>query len=151
MPAGLAIAELGQAVTAQQPAELPQAAGLLGNFHRQHRFALLAQFRPFGHKAQPLEVHVGAAGHGHQGAATGPIRRICFEASHSESPGRFKDGAGVFKNVFDGGANGIAIDRHHPVHHLLSQAEGFLSHFPHSHAIGEQAHLLEPLALACRQ
>ena len=91
MPAGLAITEFRQAVTAKQAAELPKAAGLLRNFHGQHRFALLAQFRPFGHKAQPLEIHVGAAGHRHQGAARGPTGCVGFQTSHSKGSSRFKD------------------------------------------------------------
>ncbi len=46
-----------------------ERAALLGNRHREQRLALLAELGPLGDEAQAVEVHVGAAGDGHEGLA----------------------------------------------------------------------------------
>jgi hypothetical protein len=43
-------------------AETPEAAAFLGDGHREHGLALLADLGTLGDEAQAIEVHVGAAG-----------------------------------------------------------------------------------------
>ena len=59
---GDAVVELGDVARPEQRAEAPEAAALLGNRHREHRLALLADLGALGDEAQAVEVHVRAAG-----------------------------------------------------------------------------------------
>ena len=70
---GIAIVELGDAALAKQSAELPKASRSFGNRHREYGLAFLAQLCAFRHKAQPIEVHIGAAGNRDVGTLTGPM------------------------------------------------------------------------------
>ena len=135
---GQAVAEFGEVALAQHATEAPQAAGLLGNFHRQHRLTVFADLRAFGHEAQAIKVHVCAAGHRHQGLAMQSLlRHVALHPRHRQGPGRLQDRAGVFKHVLDGGADGVGIHRHHPIHRLLGQGKGVLPHPAHGHSVGK--------------
>ncbi len=72
---GDAVVELGDGARADQLAEAPEAAALLGNGHREQRLALLADLGPLGDEAQAVEVHVRAAGDGDEGLALGAAVR----------------------------------------------------------------------------
>ena len=61
-----AVAEFRQAAFVEKLTKFSQAARFFGNFHSQHGLALLTQFGPLRHKTQPIKIHVGAAGDGHQ-------------------------------------------------------------------------------------
>ena len=149
---GQAIAELGEAALAQQTAEAAQAARLLRDLHGQQRFALFSQFGPFGHEEQPIEIHVGATGHRHQGAALElALLHILLHAGNCQGPGRLQDRAGVFKDVLDGGADLVGVHRHHRIHVLLGQSEGEFPHLTHGHPIGKQPHLVQPHPFAAGQ
>ena len=54
---------------AHQLTKAAQAAPLLGDGHSKQRLALLTHFGAFGHKAQAIEIHIGAAQNGHIGLA----------------------------------------------------------------------------------
>ena len=117
---------------------------MLGNLHRQHRFAVFADLGAFGDEAQAIEVHVGAAGHGHQGLPLElPASDVRFHARHRESASRLKDGAGVFKDILDGGADGVVVDGDHRVNDLAGQRKGLHTDFAHRDTVGKEPHLLE--------
>jgi hypothetical protein len=71
-----AVVELGHRARADQLAQAPEAAALLGIGHREQRLALLADLGPLGDEAEAIEVHVRAAGDGDVGLAwrRGPAR-----------------------------------------------------------------------------
>ena len=73
-----AVAELRQASLLEKLTKILQASRLFRDLHGQHGLTLLTQFSSLRHKAQPIEIHVGAAGDGHQllifQSATGDIR-----------------------------------------------------------------------------
>jgi hypothetical protein len=129
-----------------------EAAGLFRDGHRQHRFPLFAQFRPFRHEAQAVEIHVGAGGDGHQVPVLRLLpRRPDLGAGHAQGAGGLQDGTGVLEHVLDGGADGVVVHPDHLVHVLLAQAEGLLAHLLHRHAVGEDAHLGQDDALLLAQ
>jgi hypothetical protein len=66
---GDAVVELGDRARADQLAEALERAALLGDGHREQRLALLAELGALGDEAQAVEVHVRAAGDGHEGLA----------------------------------------------------------------------------------
>ena len=59
---GVAVVELGDRALADEADELAKAARPLGDRHREDRLALLAHLGALGDEAQPVEVHVRAAG-----------------------------------------------------------------------------------------
>jgi hypothetical protein len=69
-------------------------------------------------------------------------------AGHRQRAGRFEDGAGIFEDVLDRGADGVGIDQHHLIHVLLAQAESLLADVLHRRAVGEQADRFQPHAAA---
>ena len=141
---GQPVAELAEAALAQHATEAPQATGLLGDLHRQHRFAVFADLSALGHEAQPVEVHVGAAGNRHQGLAVQALlHHIALHAGYGKGSGRLQDRTGVFEHVLDGCADGVGVDCHHAIHRLLRQFKSELTDAAHRHAIGEKAHLLK--------
>ncbi len=140
----IAVVELGNIALAQGQRELAEAARLLVDGHGQHGLALLAQFGALGDMAQPVEVHIGAGHHRHQGlAGECALSDIFLQARHGHGAGRLGDGARVVEHVLHSGADLVGGDGHHLVHQLAQEAEGLLADLGHGHAIGEQAHLGE--------
>jgi hypothetical protein len=66
---GVAVVEFGDVDGAEVAAEGLEAAGALGDGDGENGLALLAQFGALGHVAQPVEVHVGAAGDGDEASS----------------------------------------------------------------------------------
>ena len=140
----VAVIELGDVAGAEQGAELPEAARLLGNRDGQNGLALLAQFGAFGNEPQAVEVHVGAARHGDQR----PVFRLAaldpgLGASDRQSPGRLEDRTRILEHVLDRRADRVVVDQDHFVHQLAAQPKGFDAHLLDRNAVGEQPHLLE--------
>jgi hypothetical protein len=101
--------------------------------------------RPFGHEAQAVEVHVGAAGDGHQ---VSPLigfllarARVSLGTGHGQRTGRLDDAAGVLEDVLDGGADGVGVHDDDFVHQFFGDAEGFFAHQLDGRAVREQAHV----------
>ena len=148
----VAVVELGDVALADQRQEFLVGARLLGQRHRQHGFALLADFGALGDEAQAVEVHVGAGGHGDQRLVLELVLAGVFlGAGDGQRAGRFEDRAGVLEDVLDRGADGVGVDQDHLVDVFLAQAEGFLADVLDRRAVGEQADLLEADALALGQ
>ena len=73
--ARVAVVELGDAAPAEHLAEAQEAAGLLGDHHREQRLALAAEVGALGDVSQAVEVHVGAAVDRHQALAAPALAR----------------------------------------------------------------------------
>ena len=144
----VAVVELRDAATPEQPAEAQEAAGLLGNLHREQRLALGADVGPLGHVPQPVEVHVGAAVQRDQRALAALLARdVLLDAGDRERAGRFRDRAVVLEDVLDRGADLVGGDQQHLVHVLTCETEGLLADAPHRDAVREDADALERHAL----
>ena len=142
---GHAVVELGDAVALEHGAEAAKRTTLLGNRHRQHRFARLADFGAFGDEAQTVEVHVGSASDGDHGpAAHGMLGSPGFHAGHGQRAGRFEDAARVLENVLDRGADRIGIDPYDFVDEFAADAECLLADLFDRGTVAEQADVLEP-------
>ena len=136
------VTEFRQAAFGQLAAKRAKASRRFRNFHRQHRFTSFAEFGPFRDEAQPVEIHVGATGDGHQGLILeAALRHVLLHPCHGEGSRRFKDGTGVFEDILDGGADGIGVHTHHAIHMALGQGKGFFPHQTHRNPIREQTHL----------
>ena len=136
------IIELGDIARTQQFAERLEAAGLLGNGHREYGFTVFADFGFFRDKAQPVEIHVGAAGHRHQGGiADLAPRNPRFRAGDGQRPGGLENGAGIFEHVLDRRAHRIGVDADDFIDQRAAQAKGFTAHLFHCDAVSEQADL----------
>ena len=61
-----AVIEFGDVARTEHPAERQEGPRPFRNGDGKHRLARFADLGTLGHEAQPVEVHVGAAGHGHQ-------------------------------------------------------------------------------------
>ncbi len=143
----VAVVEFGDVALAEQGAEFAEAAGGFRDGDGQNGFTLFADFRPLGHKAQAVEIHVGPGGDGHQRLAIQLLARgIALGPGHGQRPGGFQNGAGVFKHILQCGADFVGIHQHYLVHQLLAQAEGFLAHLLHRHAVGKQPDMLQHYA-----
>ena len=59
----VAVVEFGDVAGTDQGEEFLVAAGFFRQRHGQHGLALLADLGAFGHKAQAVEIHVGAGSH----------------------------------------------------------------------------------------
>ena len=146
---GDAVVELGHRARADQLAEALEAAALLGDRHREQRLALLADLGALGDEAQPVEVHVGAAGDGHEGLALELVRLdVLLDRRHAQRAGRLEDAARVLEHVLDGGADRVGVDDDEVVDQRARQAEGLLAHQLDRGAVGEQADVGQRHALA---
>mmetsp|Transcript_9617 Transcript_9617/g.22294 ORF Transcript_9617/g.22294 Transcript_9617/m.22294 type:complete len:496 (+) Transcript_9617:394-1881(+) len=146
---GDAVVELGHAARAEQFTEALEAAARLRNGHREQGLAALADLRPFGDEAQPVEVHVGAAGDRDQGLALSPGRRgVLLDRGDAHRPGGFEDGAGVLEHVLDRGADGVGVDEDVVVDQLTGYAEGLLADQLDRSAVRKQTDVLQLHALA---
>jgi len=59
-PCSIAVVEFRDHAMTERPDECTETPSLLGNRHRQHDLAHLADFHPFRKLAHPIEIHVGA-------------------------------------------------------------------------------------------
>jgi len=66
VPAAEAVVEFGDDAASDRRAEFAEGAGALGNRDAEQRLVRLAELRPLGDEAQPIEVHVGAAQDGRE-------------------------------------------------------------------------------------
>ena len=149
-----AVIELGHVARTDQAAETAEAATLLGHGHGKHGLARFAQLGALGHETQAVEVHVRAAGHGHQRLALDRLAvhlralDIGLGAGHGQRAGRFQDAARVLEHVLDRRADRIGIDQDDLVDHQLRDAEGFFAHQAHRGAVREQADVVQGDAVA---
>ena len=138
---GVAVVELGDVALAEQRAELAEAARALRDGHREHRLALLAELGALGDEAQPVEVHVRAAGDRDQRL----VRAAACRSTHALAPATASAPAGssidarVLEHVLDRRADLVGVDEDHLVDQLAAQAERLLADLLHRHAVGEQA------------
>ena len=136
-----AVVELGHIAGAarqfaNQSAKAAKAAALFRNRHGKQRFALFTHFGALGDKAQAVEVHIGAAQNSSVGLALRFVRGgILLDGCYAQRTGRLDDGAGVHKNVFDGGAHRIGVHGHKFVHQTAGHAEGLFTHQLHRGAV----------------
>ena len=148
----VAVIELGDAASAQKFTEFQKGARRLVQLHRQQCFALRAQLGAFRHVPQAVEIHVGTAIDGHEGACRAALAGDIFlDARDGQCAGRFDDGPGVLEDVLDAGAQLIRGDQQDLVDIQLRQPERFLPHAPHRDAVGEDAHALERHTAAAAQ
>ena len=137
---GIAIVEFGDLPLAEQLAEFAEASRPLGDRHREHRLALLAQLRALGDEAQPVEVHVGAAGDRDVRAVLRPVPRDPrLHAGDRERAGRLEDRARVLEDVLERRADRVGVDENDLVDVLPDEAKRLLAHLLHRDAVGEQA------------
>src|ERR1700730_5371618 len=142
--AGVAVIELRNAAPSEHLAEMQEAPRLLGNHHRQQRFALAAEIGTLGDVAQPVKVHVRAAVDRHQALAAPAFAcRVFLEPGDRQRPGRLDDRARVLEHVLDRGADLVGAEQHDLVHVAATQRKGLLADAPHRHAVGENSHPLE--------
>ena len=133
---------------ADQFAKAPEAAALLGNRDSEQGLALLAHFSTFRHETQPVEIHVGTAQDGRVGFTAGAVlHHVLLDGRHGQRTGRLHDAAGVDKNVLDGRAHGVGVDRHVAVDQRAGNAESFLAHQLDGRAVREQPDVAERDAL----
>ena len=113
---GDAVVELGHRARTDELAEALERAALLGDRHREQRLALLAELGALGDEAQAVEVHVRAAGDGHQRLPLELVRLdVLLDRRHAQRAGRLEDAARVLEHVLDGGADGVGVDDHEVV------------------------------------
>src|SRR5690606_25884930 len=134
------IIEFGDVALAQGLGEIFVRPRPLRDSDRQDRFTLFANLRTLGDVAQPVKIHVGPAGDGHEGLAAELVfGHIFLDARHADRTGWFSDGAGIFEYVFDPRADLVVADGDHIVHGLAQDAEGFFANLRHCDTIGEDA------------
>ncbi|SPC08061.1 hypothetical protein CT19431_190026 [Cupriavidus taiwanensis] len=146
---GDAVVELGHAARPHQLAEALEAAALFRDGHGEHAFAGLAYLGALGHKAQAVEVHVGAAGDCHQVLALELLALgVRLQARYGQRAGRLEDAAGVLEHVLHARADRVGIAQDDVVDQFARDAEGLLADQPDRGAVREQAHFLQLDALA---
>ena len=146
---GVAVIELGDATLVQSVDERLEGPRFLRDGHRQDGLALFTDFRALRDIAQAIEVHVGPTEGGHQVFILDLFALdVLLDTSHAERTGRFGDGAGVFKDILDGGADFVGGDGDHLIHIVLADLPGILADLLDGHAIREDAHFVQyhPLA-----
>ena len=138
------VVELGDDAAAEQRAEGPKGAGLLGNRDAEERFARFAKLGALGHEPQPIEIHVRAAQHrdqlliGRAGA-----RRPGAQARDRERAGRLHQRARVVEHVLDRRADLVVGDAHDFIDERLHDREGEGADLAHGDAVGEDADAIE--------
>ena len=148
-----AVVEFGDAARAagqlaNQFAKTPEAAALFGNRDRKQGLAFLAHFGPLGHKAQAVEIHVGAAQNRGVGFASGLVRgHILLDGRHGQRTGGLDNAARVDKHILDGGADSVGIDSNELIHQLAADAKGFFADQLDGRAVRKQAHVVQGHAL----
>ena len=76
---------------------------------------------------------------------------VLLEAGDGQGTGRLQHRAGIGKDVLDGGTDGVGVDRHHAIHVLLAEAEGFPAHLADGDTVGKNSHVFEAHALPGRE
>ena len=148
----VAVIELGDVALADQPEKFLVGARLLRQRHRQHRFAPLADFGPFGDKAQTVEIHVGAGRNGDQGLVLQLVLADIFLGTgHCKRPCWFENRTGVLENILDCRADGIGIDQDHFIDVFLAQPESFFADKLDRRTVSKQANLLQTHTVALGQ
>jgi hypothetical protein len=113
---------------ANQLAKSLEAAALFGDGHGKQGFAFFADASTLGYKTQPVKVHVGAAQNRGVSLALGLVQGdVLLDGGDRQRTRRLDDAARVDKDVFDGGADRVGVDRHEFVHQLAADAEGFFT------------------------
>ena len=144
--AGIAVCEFCDWVGEDCFHELGECAGALGDVDGDEGFFVFAEGGALGYEAEAVEVHVCAGGEGDEltvrvwGGVGGDV---FLEARKGESAGRFDDRAGVFEDVFDGGAGFVGADFDYGVDDFEAEAEGFGADRFDGCAIGEEANFVE--------
>ncbi len=121
---GDAVVELRDAAIAEQAAQPPESAALLGDRHREQRLALLPDLGALGNESQPVEVHVGAAGDRDVRLALRAVPlRVLLERRHAQRACRLEDAARVLEHVLDRGADRVGVDDLEVVDQFARQPE----------------------------
>ncbi|MNH12318.1 hypothetical protein D3C79_718550 [compost metagenome] len=148
----VAVVELGHHAGPKLTAEVEEGPLALGDGHRQHALALLADLAALRHVAKAVEVDVGA---GQDGSHPSPLHLLPFaiglEASQGQGTGGLSDGAAVVEDVFQRRTDLVVGDGHHLVQILVAQAEGLLADAPDRHPVRKQRDPLQVDRLAGRQ
>ena len=141
------VVELGHVADAARQradrlAKAPEAAACLGNGDGEQRLAFFADFSAFGHKTQPVEVHVGTAQNRRVGfAACFVFGDVLLDGSYSECAGRLDDAAGIDEHVLDRGADRVGIDGHEFIDQLAADAQRLHAHGLYGGAVGKKPHI----------
>ena len=148
----VAVVELRDGERTEYLAEAEEAAGALGDGHREERLARFAELGALGHVPQPIEPHVCARFDGDERLADdAPLRDIGLEPRDGESARRLGDRPVVLEHVLDGGADLVGARRDDLVDVKLRDAPRLLAHLPDGHSVGEDADAIERHALAGRE
>ncbi len=149
---GVAVVELGYHARPKLTAEVEEGPLALGDGHRQHALALLANLAALRHVAQAVEVDVGA---GENGRHPPPFDllplAVGLEARQRQGARRLGDGAAVVEDVFQRGTDLVVGDCHHLVQILVAQAEGLLADALDRHPVSKQRDPIQIDRLAGRQ
>ena len=109
--------------------------------HGEHRLARLADLGAFGHEAQAVEVHVGAAGDGDEGrGAACALRRVLLRPRHAPAPAGSRMLRVSWNTSCDAAQTASVSTGSRIVDHCRQQAEGFAARLDRR-AVGEQADL----------
>lgn len=118
---GIAVVELGHHAGPELTAEIEEGPLALGDGHRQHALALLANLAALRHVAQAVEVDVGAGQNGRHPATPDLLPlAVSLEACQRQGARRLGNGAAVVEDVFQCGANLVVGDGHHLVQILVA-------------------------------
>ncbi len=149
---GVAVVELGHHARPQIAAEVEEGPLALGDGHRQHALALLANLAALGDVAQAMEVDVGAGQNGRHPATLHLLPlAVGLEAGQGQGSRRLGDGAAVVEDVFQRGADLVVGDGHHLIQILVAEAKGLLTDALDRHPVGKQRDSLQIDRLAGRQ
>src|SRR5690606_8561865 len=123
------VVEFSDTALAQCLAEPAKAPALLRDRQCKQRLAGLADVGALGHKAQAVEVHVGAAGYCHQCLVLPLVLggvKLC--ARQRQRARRLKHAARVLEDILDGSAHSVGIDSNEIIYILAYKPEGFRAH-----------------------
>ena len=121
-----------------------EAPGSLGDRGGEHGLALLAELRPLGYEAEPVEVDVRAA-EDREEIAPHDIAAcdVPFRARDTECRRRLDDRARVLEDVLHRGADLVGVDQEHLVDVESRQPERLRADASHGDAVCELAHVSE--------
>ncbi len=93
---------------------------------------------------QTVEVHVGAAQHGHQRLVFQLLARcIQFGTRNRQCAGRLKDGTSILEYILDRGAHFVRVHQDDFIHIFFADAESFFPRQLDCGAVREQADIAE--------
>ncbi len=139
---GVAVAEFGDALGQDGFDEFGEGARTFGQGEAQEGFFLLAERGAFGDESEAVEVHVRARGDCDEGAVRIRVRvggDVFFQTGQGEGAGWFDDGARVFEDVFDRGADFVGGDFDYVVDDFAAYAECLFADGLDGGAVGEEA------------